>query len=62
MKALTFITDETNNKRYARIDLQLVSKYDNELMEDLMDIIISEARKSEKSTPWERVKADLGIK
>jgi hypothetical protein len=59
MKGVSFVTDETRKKRYAQIDLKGIAAYNDEQIEDLMDIIIAEARKNEKSIPWETVKAEL---
>ena len=59
MKGVSFVTDETRKRRYAQIDLNGIAQYDDEKIEDLMDLIISEARKKEKSIPWESVKAEL---
>ena len=59
MKGVSFVTDETHNRRYMQIDLKDVSKYSDETLEDLFDIIVSEARKDEKSEPWESVKTEL---
>jgi hypothetical protein len=59
MKGVSFVTDETRKRRYAQIDLKGIAKYDDAAMEDLMDIIIAEARKDEKSISWEIVKAEL---
>ena len=59
MKGVSFVTDETHNRRYAQIDLKGIAKYTDEKLVDMMDIIIAEARKNEKSIPWETVKAEL---
>ena len=59
MKGVSFVTDETHKRRYMQIDLKDVSKYSDETLEDLFDIIVSEARKDEKSEPWESVKTEL---
>ncbi|MCW3121789.1 MAG: hypothetical protein JWQ38_1281 [Flavipsychrobacter sp.] len=59
MKGISFVTDETHNRRYAQIDLKGIAKYDDDALEDLMDILIAEARKDEKSVPWESVKSEL---
>ncbi len=59
MKGVSFVTDETRKRRYAQIDLKGIAKYDDDALEDMIDLIISEARKDEKSIPWERVKAEL---
>jgi hypothetical protein len=58
MKGITFIKDETHNKRLVQIDLDTIEKYE-EKMEDLFDIIIAEARKDEESISWEEVKKQL---
>ena len=58
MKGLTFITDETSKKRFAQVDLSALSKHE-EVIEDLIDIIISESRKSEEKIPIEEVKRQL---
>jgi hypothetical protein len=62
MKGVSFVTDETHNRRYAQMDLKGISKYSDDALEDLMDILIAEARKDEKSIPWESVKAELYFK
>ena len=59
MKGVSFVTNETSKKRYAQIDLKGISQYDDDAMEDLMDMLIAEARKDEKSIPWENVKEEL---
>jgi hypothetical protein len=58
MKGVTFITDETNNKRYVQLDIKEVAK-NPEMFEDLLDIIVAEARKNEKKIPLEDVKKKL---
>ncbi len=47
MKPLTFITDEIHNRRFVQIDLAEVADIDDNQLEDIMDIIIAEARKDE---------------
>ncbi|GAA4464189.1 hypothetical protein GCM10023093_13990 [Nemorincola caseinilytica] len=59
MKGVSFVTDETRKRRYVQIDLKGIANFDNEMLEDLMDMIVAEARKDEKSIPWESVKAEL---
>lgn len=59
MKGVSFINDETHKRRYAQIDLKGIAGYDTEAIEDLVDILITEARKNEKSIPWETVKKEL---
>lgn len=58
MKGVTFITDETNNKRFVQIDLEQIEKYQDKI-EDLLDVIIAESRKNDKEVSWEEVKAQL---
>ncbi len=59
MKGVSFVTDETHNRRYAQIDLKGIAGFDDEKFEDLMDLIIAESRKDEQSISWETVKAEL---
>lgn len=58
MKGITFIKDETNNKRYVQIDLDEIIKLEEE-WEDLFDVIIAESRKDEPSIPFEEVLEEL---
>jgi len=58
MKGITFIKDETHNKRLVQIDLDTLEKYE-EKMEDLFDVIIAESRKDEENVSWEKVKKQL---
>ena len=48
MAPLTFITDETHNRRYVQIDLAEVANIDDEQLEDIMDVIVAEARKGDE--------------
>ncbi len=61
MKGVSFVTDETRKRRYAQIDLKGIAQFDYQAMENLVDVLIAEARKDEKSIPWESVKAELFI-
>ena len=58
MKGVTFITDETYNKRFVQIDLEQLEKYRNEI-EDLLDVIIAESRKNDEEGSWEELKEQL---
>jgi hypothetical protein len=58
MTGITFITDETHNKRFVQIDLDTLEKYE-ERLEDLFDAIIAESRKDEESISWEEIKKNL---
>jgi len=58
MKGITFITDETHNKRFVQIDLDKLEKYQDEI-EDLLDVIVAESRKDEAEVSWEELKKQL---
>ena len=58
MKGITFIKDETHNKRFVQIDVDTLQKFE-ERVEDLLDVIIAESRKDEESVSWEQVKKGL---
>ncbi len=58
MKGVTFITDETNKKRYVQFDLREVAK-NPEKFEDLMDVIVAESRKTDKKISWTEAKKRL---
>ncbi len=59
MPNLTFITDETHNRRYVQIDLAEVAEIDDEQLEDIMDIIIAEARKGDEKITLEELEIQL---
>lgn len=58
MTGITFIKDETHNKRFVQIDLDTLENYE-ERVEDLFDAIIAESRKDEENVSWEEIKKDL---
>lgn len=58
MKGVTFITDETHNKRFVQIDLEQLEKHQNEI-EDLLDVVVAESRKEDEEISWESVKEQL---
>lgn len=58
MKGVTFLTDETNKKRLLQIDVKEIAK-NPEKFEDLLDIVIAEARKDEAKISWETAKKKL---
>jgi len=58
MKGVTFITDETHNKRFVQIDLDRLEKHQDEI-EDLLDVIVAESRKNEEEVSWEELKKQL---
>ena len=58
MKGVTFITDETHNKRFVQIDLDQLEKSQGEV-EDLLDVIIAESRKDDEEISWDELKQQL---
>lgn len=59
MSPLTFITDETHKRRYVQIDLAEVAEIDEEQLENIMDIIIAEARKDDEKITLEELEKQL---
>lgn len=59
MRALTFITDETTKRRYAKIDLAEVAEKDDDQLEEIMDIIIAEARKDDEKISLDELERQL---
>lgn len=57
MTPLTFITDETHKRPYVQIDLAKVAEIDDEQSEDIMDIIIAEARKDDVQRTGKSIKS-----
>lgn len=57
MKGVTILKDEKNNK-ILQVDVKEIAKNPGKF-EDLMDVIIAEARKDEKKIPWEDAKKQL---
>lgn len=60
MKGVNIILDETKNKRFVQIDLEKLTKHQNEI-EDLLDAIIAESRKGEKTLNLEQLKTELDL-
>ena len=58
MKGVSYLTDKKNKKKAVVIDLKALERFDEQI-EDLFDVIISEARRDEPSIPWEKVKERL---
>ena len=52
MKGVSYITDDRDKKKAVVIDLSLFKKASEEI-EDLLDVIIAEARKDDESIPFE---------
>ncbi|MBC8173867.1 MAG: hypothetical protein H7X71_08180 [Chitinophagales bacterium] len=57
MEGVTIIKDETHNKRYVQIDMELLE--DNESVEDLIDVLIIHMRKDEETYTLEEVEEAL---
>jgi hypothetical protein len=58
MKGVTFLKNEKTNKQILQIDVKEVAKNPAKF-EDLMDVVIAEARKKKKKIPWEIAKKQL---
>ena len=58
MKGVTFLKDQKNNKQILQIDVKEISKNPNKF-ENLMDVVIAEARKDEKKISWDAAKKQL---
>jgi len=59
MGPLTFITDETHNRRYVQIDLAEVAEIDDQQLEDIIDIVIAEARKNDEKISLDDLEKQL---
>lgn len=59
MKGVSFLTDETHHKRYVQLDLDEVVNINEEELEDLMDVIIAEARKNDEKITIEELGKQL---
>lgn len=58
MKGVSVVTDISRKKRFLQIEINDLVKNPHKY-EDMIDIIIAEERKNEKSVPWEDVKKRL---
>lgn len=59
MKNISFITDKTTKTRYAQINLKKVAKYTDEELEDLLDVIVAEARRDDEKITIEELEKQL---
>ena len=59
MKGVSFLTDETHNKRYVQLDLDVIAHSNNKKIEDIMDVIIAEARKGDEKITLEELGKQL---
>ena len=55
MKGVSFLVDETHHKRYVQLDLEEVAGIGENELEDLMDVIIAEARKNDEKITIEEL-------
>jgi|TARA_R100000027_G_C2243656_1_gene92719 hypothetical protein len=58
MDGVTFLTDETNKRRFVQIDLEQLELYQNKI-EDLLDVVIAESRKYDEEISWDDLKSQL---
>lgn len=58
MKGVTFLKNEKTNRQILQIDVKEIAKNPSKF-EDLMDVVIAEARKDEKKVSWEVAKKRL---
>jgi len=58
MKGISYLTNEKNQRQSVVIDLKLFKQH-TEQIEDMLDVIIAEARKDEESIPFEKVMRSL---
>jgi hypothetical protein len=58
MKGISYIIDGNNKKKAIVIDFSLFKNHEQEI-EDILDVIIAEARKKEESIPFEKVMTNL---
>ena len=54
MKGVSYLTNDKNERQSVVIDLKLFKQH-AEQIEDMLDVIIAEARKDEESIPFEKV-------
>ena len=58
MKGITIFKDEKNNRKVLQVDIKEVAKHPTQF-EDLMDVLVAEARKDEKEIGWSAAKKQL---
>lgn len=58
MKGVTILRDEKRNRKILQVDIKEVVKHPDEF-EDLIDVLVAEARKNEPAKNWEDVKKNL---
>ena len=58
MKSVIILKDEKTNRKILQIDIKEIAKNPDEF-EDLIDVLVAEARKDEPKKSWEEVKKNL---
>lgn len=58
MKGISFVTNDKNEKITVQIDLKAIEKH-HEVIEDILDGILAEARKDEEKIPLSKVISKL---
>jgi hypothetical protein len=58
MKGVTILTDEKKKRRILQVDIKEVAKNPDQF-EDLIDVLVAESRKDEKSIAWSEAKKTL---
>jgi hypothetical protein len=58
MKGFSLLSEKGSKKKILQIDVKELVK-NPQKFEDMVDVLIAEERKSEKSIPWEDVKLQL---
>ena len=58
MKGFSLIADKENKGKILQIEVKQLVK-NPQKFEDMIDVLIAEERKSEKSIPWEEAKKQL---
>lgn len=56
MEGILYLTDDQNRKRFVQIDLD---KFGGEFLQDLIDGLVAESRKSEESIPFDEAMKQL---
>ena len=58
MKGITIFRDEKNNRKILQVDIKEISKHPDEF-EDLIDVLVTEARNDERKIDWSAAKKRL---
>lgn len=58
MKGVIILKEEKTNRKILQVDIKEIAKRPAEF-EELMDILVAEARRDEKKIPWETARKQL---